>query len=328
MPRLTSTAIKAQARALGFDACGIAPVTGLPELPFFRDWLARGYAGSMTFLEQSAGQRADARGVLPSARSVIVTATLYNTDQPFSLGCADPARAFVSRYAWGDDYHAVVMRRLDALVGWMHAVEPASFEAAPYVDTGPIQERAYARHAGVGWIGKNCCVINPALGSFIFLGEVVCSLPLEPDAPSLDQCGTCTLCLEACPTQAFVAPGVLDAARCISYLTIEHRGEMPEALRPLVGAHVYGCDVCQEVCPWNGLAPTSVDPAWAPRPLWEAPRLADLAAVTDDDLRAALRGSAMARARASGIRRNVAAAIRNAGGERPPAADDVRGRRG
>ena len=147
-----------------------------------------------------------------------------------------------------------------------------------------MQERVYAQHAGLGWIGKNTCVINPELGSWIFLGEIICSLPLEPDAPAFDQCGTCTLCLEACPTQALVAPGVLDATRCISYLTIEQRGEIPEELAADVGTHVYGCDICQEVCPWNQTAPVSDDPAWQPRPAWDAPTVTELSAMTDDEL--------------------------------------------
>ncbi len=250
-PSEFSQRIKSKALDLGFDACGIAPPSGLPELEFFREWIARGYAGEMTYLEKSVESRADARGALPTAQSVIVTATLYNTDRPFSTECADPSRAHVSRYAWGDDYHTVVMRRLDALVAWMHREHPEPFEASPYVDTGPVQERVFAQHAGVGWIGKNCCVINPELGSFIFLSEIICSLPLVPDSPAFDQCGTCTLCIEACPTQALVGPGVLDARRCISYLTIEQRGPIPDELKAGVGTHVYGCDVCQEVCPYN-----------------------------------------------------------------------------
>lgn len=304
--------IKSKALELGFDACGIAPASGLPELAFFKEWLARGYAGSMTFLEKSAPLRADARGGLPSAQSVIVTATLYNTDRPYSVECADRSVAQVSRYAWGDDYHQVVMRRLDGLVGWMHTVYPGPFEAAPYVDTGPVQERVFARHAGIGWIGKNCCVISPELGSFIFLGEILCSLPLPPDAPSLDQCGTCSLCIEACPTQALVGPGQLDARRCISYLTIEHQGAIPDDLASGVGSHVYGCDVCQEVCPYNAAAPSSRDAAWLPRATWDTPRVADLLGLSDEELREALKGSAMQRARKAGLRRNFAVAAANA----------------
>jgi epoxyqueuosine reductase len=304
--------VKAKALDLGFDACGIAPPSGLPELEFFREWIARGYAGEMTYLEKSAESRADARGALPTAQSVIVTATLYNTDRPFSTECADPSRAHVSRYAWGDDYHTVVMRRLDALVAWMHREHPEPFEASPYVDTGPVQERVFAQHAGVGWIGKNCCVINPDLGSFIFLSEIICSLPLVPDSPAFDQCGTCTLCIEACPTQALVGPGVLDARRCISYLTIEQRGPIPDELKAGVGTHVYGCDVCQEVCPYNAMPPASLDPAWLPRAAWDRRSVDDLLQMSDGELRTALAASAMIRARKAGLRRNIDVAAENA----------------
>jgi epoxyqueuosine reductase len=309
---LAPAALKAHARHLGFDACGIAPAAAHPELRFFDDWIARGCAGDMAYLQRTAEQRGDVRRVLPSARTVIVTATVYNTDRPYSTECADRDRAHVARYAWGDDYHDVIGRRLDALVAWMHAAWPEPFEACGYVDTGPVQERVYAQYAGVGWIGKNTCVIHPGLGSWIVLGEIICSLPLAVDAPALDQCGTCTLCLEACPTQAIVAPGVLDATRCISYVTIEKRGELPPALRAQIGTHVYGCDVCQEVCPWNQAAPVSADPAWQPRRVWDAPSLAALARMPDDDLRIALRGSAMKRAKVAGLRRNVAIALENA----------------
>lgn len=304
--------IKARAIELGFDACCIAPPAGLPELAFLKEWLSRGYAGEMAFLEKSADQRADAFAGLPSAQSVIVLATVYNTNRPYSIEETDPARAHVARYAWGDDYHKVLMRRMDALISWMHEVHEAPFEAAPYVDTGPIQERVFAQHAGIGWIGKNCCVINPELGSFIFLSEVICSLPLGFDAPSLDQCGDCTLCIEACPTQALVAPGVLDARRCVSYLTIEQQGEMPAELRPGVGTRIYGCDVCQEVCPFNAVSPRSADTAWLPRAAWDRPLASVVAQLPEADLRAALANSAMTRARKAGLRRNFRVAAENA----------------
>ena len=305
--------IKAKALELGFDACGIAPAVGLPELEFFRDWLSHGYAGQMTFLDKSAAQRTDARGVLPSAQSVIVTATLYNTDRPYSTACTDPGRAHVSRYGWGDDYHVVLMRRLDALVAWMHTVHAAPFEAGPYVDTGPIQERVFAQHAGVGWIGKNCCVINPKLGSFVFLAEIVCSLPLTPDPPARDRCGSCTLCIDACPTGALVGPHVLDARRCISYLTIEHRGDIPDDMKADIETRVYGCDICQEVCPHNVSAPVSADGPWQPRGVWDQRQVADLVHMDEAELRAGLVGSAMVRARRAGLRRNFAVAAKNAG---------------
>jgi epoxyqueuosine reductase len=311
MSPLSASAVKSRAKQLGFDACGIAPAGDLPERTFLSEWLARGYAGSMSYLERSADRRADIRRVLPSARTVIVTATVYNTRCPYSTECADPGRGHVARYAWGDDYHDVIGSRLDALLSWMREASAEPFEARAYVDTGPIQERAYARHAGIGWIGRNTCVISPELGSWVLLGEIVCSLALDVDAPALDQCGTCTLCIEACPTQALVAPGVLDATRCVSYLTIEHRGEIPGDLKAGVGSHVYGCDVCQEVCPWNATAPVSDDPAWQPRPAWDLPALVDLDRMSEADLQMALRGSAMRRARPAGLRRNVAVALEN-----------------
>ncbi len=309
---LTASQIKARAQELGFDACGVAPAGDLPELRLFPDWLARGYAGTMAYLARSADRRADVRRVLPSARSVVVTATVYNTSRPYSTESADPSRAEIARYAWGDDYHDVIGRRLEHLLEWMRRSSPDPFEARAYVDTGPIQERAYARHAGIGWIGKNTCVINPRLGSWIFLGEIICSLPLAADEPSHDQCGTCTLCIEACPTRAIVEPGVLDSTRCISYLTIEHRGEIAPELGASMGSHVYGCDVCQEVCPYNQVAPASADPAWQPRAVWDRPALADLARLRDEDLTHELEGSAMSRAKPAGLKRNIAIAIANA----------------
>ena len=305
---LTAGDIKRQARVLGFDACGIAPVGDHPELKFFKDWLARGYAGNMGYLPRSAARRADVRRVMPSAQCVIATATVYNTTRPYSIECADPERAHIARYAWGDDYHEVIGGRLEQLLEWMRAASDVPFEARVYVDTGPVQERVYAQHAGIGWIGKNTCLIHPELGSWTFLAEIICSLPLETDVPSFDQCGACTLCLEACPTHALVSPGVLDSTRCISYLTIEHRGTVPDALHEAIGSHVYGCDICQEVCPWNATPPVSGDPAWQPRAVWDAPRVADLAAMSDDELQQGLAGSAMERARLTGLRRNVAIA--------------------
>jgi epoxyqueuosine reductase len=312
MAALSATLIKAHARTLGFDACGIAPPTDLPELAFFEEWLARGYAGDMAYLGRSAERRADARRVIPSARAVIVTATNYNTARPYSTECADSEQAQIARYAWGDDYHDVLAGRHDALIAWMRDQVHEPFEARAYVDTGPVQERVYARHAGIGWIGKNCCVISDALGSWIFLGVIITSLALDFDLPALDQCGTCTLCLEACPTQAIVAPGVLDSNRCVSYLTIERRGELPADLSSAIGAHVYGCDVCQEVCPWNAVAPASSDPAWQPRPVWDQRSLRDLEALSPDAMQSALRGSAMKRAKSEGLRRNIRAARKNA----------------
>ena len=307
--------IKREAAAAGFDLCGVAPARDYVELRYFREWLDRGYAGGMEYLQRSADRRADVRHVLPSARSVIALGTVYNTAQPYSTDRADSVHAAVARYAWGDDYHHVIQRRLDALLGWLRSVGGATFEGRAYVDTGPVQERVYAQYAGLGWIGKNTCLIHPEKGSWIFLSEIICNLDLEPDEPGFDQCGSCTLCLAACPTGALVEPGVLDSTLCLSYLTIENKGAIPEEQRVSLGAHAYGCDICQEVCPYNLTAGTaaSADPAWQPREGLAAPRLLDLWQRTDDELRALLKDSAMKRAGVRRLRRNLAVAIGNSG---------------
>ncbi len=316
---LTADSVKAQARTLGFELCGIAPAEAVPEAGRIREWIARGYAGDMGYLPRTAHRREDVRRYLPSARSVVVTGTLYNADRPYSVELADPAEAVVSRYAWGEDYHQVVGRRLDQLLEWMRAGHGAPFEARACVDTAPVHERAYAQAAGIGWTGKNGCLINDQIGSWIFLGEIVCSIPLAPDAPALDQCGTCSLCLEACPTGALVEPRVLDARRCISYLTIESRREIPESFRAEIGARVYGCDVCQDVCPWNQSAPSSGDPAWQPRAGLDHPQLLDLCRRTDAELAELTCGTAMTRASVAALRRNLAVALENSASPEGPA---------
>ncbi len=275
----------------------------------------------MDYLHRTAERRMNVRAVMPSAQSVISLATIYNTHQPYSTERDDPAIASIARYAWGDDYHGVIERRLDALLERLRGLAGPSLEARAYVDTGPVQERVYARHAGLGWIGKNTCLINAEAGSWLFLSAIICNLALEPDGPAFDQCGSCTLCLDACPTGALVEPYVLDSRRCISYLTIELKGNIPPELREGVGEHAYGCDICQEVCPWN-LSPTTAvsdDPAWQPRPGLAAPRLVDLWTRSDDELRAIMKGSAMKRAGVKRLRRNLAVAIGNSA--EPGAAD-------
>ena len=311
MAHLTAAAIKNKAAELGFTLCGIAPVDSFPELAFLGDWLERGYAGDMAYLSRSAERRADVRAVLPGARSVIVTGTLYNTDRPYTTDtpCGDVAQ--IARYAWGEDYHDVIGARQDALLAWMRDSSPEPFQARPYVDTGPVQERVYAQYAGLGWIGKNTCLINAELGSWLFLSEIICTLPLTPDTEGLEQCGTCTRCIESCPTDALVSPGVLDSTKCLSYLTIELRGAVPEALRSALGAHVYGCDICQDVCPYNQPAPTTADDAWQPRPGLDAPSVLALWEHSDSDLRRLVKGTAMTRAKLVGLRRNVAVALGN-----------------
>ena len=312
---LTTSSVKAEAAALGFDLCGIAEAGSFPELQFLTQWLERGYAGEMHYLHRSAERRADVRAVLPSAKSVISLGVVYNARRPYSIENADAGAAAIARYAWGDDYHVVIGRQLDQLLQRLRAMAGDTFEARAYVDTGPVQERVYAQRAGLGWVGKNTCLINPELGSWVFLAAVICNLPLQPDAPALDQCGACTLCLEACPTGALVEPGVLDSTRCLSYLTIEVKGAIPEEHRASVGEHAYGCDICQEVCPWNLSPSTAVTdrPAWQPRPGLDGPRLLELWQQSDDQLRALLKGSAMKRAGVKRLRRNLAVAIGNSG---------------
>ena len=320
--RLTSEAIRAQARSLGFDACGIAPAGAFPELQYLREWIDRGYAGRMGFLTRSANRRGDVRRVMPSVRSVIAVAMVYNVERPYSTEAIDPGEAIIARYAWGRDYHDVIGERLASLVAFMRERSPEPFDARAWVDTGPVQERVYAQYAGIGWIGKNTCVINPELGSWLLLGEILTSLALEPDAPATDQCGTCTLCLDACPTGAFVEPWRLDATRCISYLTIELRGSIPEPQRDSVGSHVFGCDICQEVCPWNHRPARASSSDWMPRDGLDRPQLLGLWRRSDDELEDLVAGSAMNRAGVAGLRRNLAVAMGNAGLD-PAAADSV-----
>lgn len=309
---LDARAVKRLAAECGFDLSGIAPAEPLPELHALAEWLARGYAGDMAWIARTAAKRLDPRLVLPTARSVVVLGSLYNTARPYSIEVREPGMARFSRYAWGEDYHLVLERRLAELVERMTASHGGPFDARAYVDTGPVQERAFAARAGLGWVGKNACLINPEQGSWFFLSVVLCSLELEPDEPTFDHCGTCTLCLEACPTQAFVAPGQLDARRCLSYLTIETKTPLPDQWHAALGAHVYGCDVCQEVCPFNQAAPVSSDPAWQPRAAFDRVRLVDLADRDDETWRADLRRSAMKRRGVAGLRRNVEIALRNA----------------
>jgi epoxyqueuosine reductase len=302
---LNADAVKRRAKEIGFDLCGIAPAERAPKLARLAEWIADGCAGDMTYLSDSMDERADPRRVLASARAVVCVACVYNTDQPYSTG-TPPDRAAISRYAWGDDYHEVMRRRLRALLSWMTAEAGPGFEAFSCVDSGPVQERVFAELAGLGWIGKNTCLINPALGSWIFLGEILINAELEPDVPGFDHCGTCTRCLDACPTGAIVEPYTVDATRCLSYLTIETRGSVAPEWRVRIGNRVYGCDICQDVCPWNRRAAVSDAAEWQPRDALASPRLIDLCRLTDDAWRALLRGSAMRRAGLRRIRRSLA----------------------
>ena len=303
----------------GFELAGVAPVHEFDELDRFREWIDAGRAGEMKYMEardDSGGlRRASLRSTLPWVRSVIVCAINYNTAQPYSTHVDDPQRGWIARYAWGkEDYHDAVMRRLRTVEGRLRdAFGDSQLQTRCYVDTGPLVERVYAKYAGVGWIGKNTCIINQKLGSWLFLGVILTSIELAPDLPAPDRCGTCTRCIDACPTDALVAPYQLDSNLCISYLTIEKRGGIDEDLRAGMGHEVFGCDICQDVCPWNRKAPATSAPEFQPREGFVNPALEWLAVMTEEEFRDRFRGSAIRRAKRSGLRRNAVIAMSNSG---------------
>jgi epoxyqueuosine reductase len=323
-----TAAVTRAATDAGFELMGVAPPSDAPELQYFPRWIAEGHAGEMKYLEardeQGRLKRASLAHAAPWARSVVVCAINYNTAQPDSTQAADsftkmPRRGWISRYAWSQqDYHDSVMQRL-------RKVETALRDAAGsddlvtrcYVDTGPIVERVVAKYAGIGWIGKNTCIINQKLGSWLFLGVILTSLDLEADLepalPAPDRCGTCTRCIEACPTGAFIGPYQLDSNKCISYLSIEKRGEIPEELRDGMGRHIFGCDICQDVCPWNRKAPATNAPEFQPRAELVNPALEWLAEMGAEEFRNAFRGSPVRRTKRAGLRRNAVIAMGNSG---------------
>lgn len=314
-----SAQIKSWAAEAGFELCGIAPVQDFPELARFPQWVADGHAGEMKYLESrdEAGRlrRASLNSVFPWARSVVVCAVNYNTAHPYSTEVHDPARGWISRYAWSrEDYHDSVLRRLREVERNLKELRaPENIETRSYVDTGPIVERVYAKYAGIGWLGKNTCLINQKIGSWLFLGVIITSLDLTPDLPAADRCGTCTRCIDACPTHAFVGPHQLDSNKCIAYLTIEKRGPIPEEFREGIGHQVFGCDICQDVCPWNRKAPATDKPEFQPREGFVNPALAWLAEISEEEFREVFRGSPVKRAKRNGLRRNALIAIGNSG---------------
>jgi epoxyqueuosine reductase len=334
-PRQISEFVKAAAHAEGFDLAGIAAIRDFPELNRFPDWVDAGYAGEMQYMKarDDSGhlKRASLRSTVPWARSVIVCAVNYNTAQPYSTEVQKQDRGWIARYAWTrEDYHQAVMLRLQNVEASLRNTlsasntEPCS-QPCPstehiitrcYVDTGPVVERVYAKYAGVGWIGKNTCILNQRLGSWLFLGVILNSLELPPDMPASDRCGTCTRCIDACPTQALVAPYTLDSNKCISYLTIEKRGAIPEEMRDGLGRHIFGCDICQDVCPWNRKAPITSVPEFQAREGLVNPALEWLAEISMEEFQVRFRGSPVRRAKRSGMRRNAVIAMGNSRNER------------
>jgi len=319
---LSSPLIRQLARECGFELAGAAAALPLEESGYFHRWVEDGYAGEMRYLtDHRADLRDDPRHLLPSAQSVICVGKLYNGPEPYSNRVNGEERAWISRYAWGEDYHDVVRLGLERLREKLSVQIEEPFEWKICVDTAPLLERAYARRAGLGWIGKNTCLINQGMGSWFFLGELLTSLVLEPDAPPPDRCGTCTRCIEACPTEAIVPTGVpdgpeyaIDSRLCIAYFTIELHGPVPEQMRAQVGHHVFGCDICQDVCPWNERAPVTSEPAFTSEHF--APPLERLAGIGEEEFREMFRHSPVKRARYSGFLRNVAVAMGNAGSSR------------
>uniref|UniRef100_Q020U1 4Fe-4S ferredoxin-type domain-containing protein n=1 Tax=Solibacter usitatus (strain Ellin6076) TaxID=234267 RepID=Q020U1_SOLUE len=312
---MNAEGIRELARACGFELAGVASALPAEDRARYHDWVAAGWAGKMGYLtDHRAEVRDDPRQLLASAKSIICVGKLYQTPWPHTARFDAHDRGWISRYAWGEDYHDVMRRGLERLEGMLRESVGGALESRICVDTAPLLERSYARLAGLGWIGKNTCLINQQQGSWFFLGELLVSLEIASETPPPDRCGTCTRCIDACPTAAIVPGKGLDATRCISYFTIELRGTIPEEMRAGMGAHIFGCDICQDVCPWNGRAPMTVEESFAPRHF--APRLEEMGAITEDEFRAMFRGTPVSRARYRGFLRNVAVAMGNGGEEK------------
>ncbi|MDM8531911.1 DUF1730 domain-containing protein [Anaerolineales bacterium HSG25] len=331
-----SQLIKEKAYDLGFDLIGIAPAERAPHVEAYRRWLDKNYHANMQWLARDPERRSDPRLVVPGARSVIVVGLSYFVHNPPAELWNDPTRGRIARYAWGQDYHDVMLPRLRQLGDWIDQTVDSTKQRA-YVDTGPVLERTFAAQAGIGFVGKNSLLISPHLGSYLFLGEILLDLELEYDPPALDQgatlsfqpllknqpsssspkiasCGECRRCLTVCPTQAFPAPYIVDSNRCISYLTIELKGEISLPLRPLLGNWIYGCDACQEICPWvrRYTQPTR-ETFLNYNPDWAIPKLTDLLALDDVGFRTRFKGTPIKRTKRRGLLRNVAVAMGNSG---------------
>jgi epoxyqueuosine reductase len=305
-----SSRIKDEARKLGFELVGISVVKPAPHEPSFAQWLREGFAGELDYMKRTELLRRDPQTLVPWAVSIVSVGMNYHTAFSRPEPSREP-RGWISRYAWGDDYHDLMKGKLEALLGRVRELHDGPVEGRAFVDSGPVLERDFAGVAGLGWIGKNTHLISPKKGSWFFLGELFLDLPLVYDRPLRDRCGKCDLCLTACPTGAFVGPYLLDARRCISYLTIELKGWMPRPLRPLVGNHVFGCDICQEVCPYNVRARTTQEVTFLPRQGLHAPELIPLLSLDKDEFRRRFHGSPIMRAKRRGFLRNVAVALGN-----------------
>lgn len=303
----------AEARRTGFELAGIAAATPAETRSAFEEWLAAGRAGEMRYLGRDPERRSDPRRVWPATASILVVGLNYRTWESAAPERGCPRRGQIARYALGDDYHEVLAGKLRALLGWTRERFGSEVQGRCYVDTGPLLERDLAARAGLGWFGKNTCLIHRRQGSYFFLGALLLNQELPPDGGTTAHCGSCTRCLDVCPTGAFLQPYVLDARRCISYLTIELRGPIPRELRALVGNWIFGCDLCQEVCPWNRKAEWGTEPRLAPRAALQAPELIPLLGMSQEEFSATFRRSPVKRAKRRGFLRNVCVALGNSG---------------
>ncbi|MEO6740284.1 MAG: tRNA epoxyqueuosine(34) reductase QueG [Chthoniobacteraceae bacterium] len=308
-PAELKAAFLTEAHTIGFDVCRVAPAEKPPHAAEFREWLGEEMHGEMAWLERNADRRTDPDLVLPGARSIIVLGMNYWNRDPAANPQSTSGR--IARYAWGDDYHDIIEPRLWQLDAWLQKHGGAQRQ---YVDTGPVLERDFAALSGLGWQGKSTMLIHPKLGTWLFLASILTTLELPPDEPMRDHCGKCTRCITACPTGAITAPHELDARLCISYLTIENKGPIPEALRPLIGDRIYGCDDCLDACPWNRFAQDSRESRFAAREFVRMP-LRDFLALDDDAFRALFRGSPIKRIKRARFLRNVCVALGNIGAD-------------
>ena len=299
--------IRAEALRLGFFKVGVVAAAPLPWRQHFDSWLAQGMQGQMAYLERQAAKRRDPALVLDDVRSILILAMNYHKDVPFS---DDPLRGRISRYAWGEDYHRLMSDRLHALLDFIRCDEP-QVRGLYYADTGPVMEKVWGAQSALGWMGKHTNLITREQGSWFFVGAMLLNLELEYDEREGDYCGSCCRCIRACPTGAIVAPYVVDARLCISYLTIELKGAIPRHLRPLIGNRIFGCDDCQEVCPWNRFAISTAEQAFWPRESCYTPGLAELACMTTEEFNARFKNSPVRRAKRDGFVRNVAVALGN-----------------
>jgi epoxyqueuosine reductase len=317
---LTSAQIQQLAHACGFEIAGVTAALPHPDFTRFEAWQQSGKAADLTYLtDHRSALRANPQALLPNAQSIICLGKRYHTDRPLSTEAISSRQGWISRYAWGLDYHDVLRPPLESLTRRLGELNGAPFDSKICIDTAPLLERSYARAAGLGWIGKNTCLINQQHGSWFFLAELLVSIPITPDVPAPDRCGTCTRCIQACPTGAIVPNADsrfdIDSRLCLSYLTIEKRGPIPDSLAALHGHHIFGCDICQDVCPWNQRARSDVtdDASFAARIF--APDLAELSALHEDDFRRLFRRTPIWRTKYEGFLRNVAIAMGNSGAE-------------